>query len=124
MKLQEIKPLSELQEGFVPGEMMLALHMLADGRSDNIAHRFVLAKVVNYIKDHGITTERFRELNEYQASKECIDAIREMAKPKLAKLAKWAVEKLESAIKGIDQEGYTNPQEELVAFLNKVAPDR
>lgn len=124
MKLIDIKPLTTLQESFVPGEIMQALQMLADKTSDNISHRFILARVAEYIKTHKITQERFRELNEFQPSPVALEEVRSMTVDKLSKLAKSVLQKIDDAMNGIEQDGYENPQDELTSFLNKPSSDR
>lgn len=121
MKLQEIlNPVQQLDEGFVPADSMLILSMLADGRSDNISHRFTLAHIVEYIKAHHITAERFRDIGELQTPKECIDAIRVMSKPDLKKLAKQVLAVITDAEDEIDQEGYSSSQDAIMGFIKKV----
>lgn len=124
MKLHELNIVQNIQEQFVPADIMLSLQMVADGTSNNISHKFILARVVNYLRLHKvISSERFRELNEFDPPLELIDEIKNMPAKKLKDLAAWAVKFLENTISGTEEAGYTNPQEELLAFLNRAPRD-
>lgn len=121
MKLSDIYSQPKILEGFIPADTMLAIQMLANGTSDNINHKFILARVVNYIKDHPVTTERFRDIGEFTPSAQCIADIKALSAKDLAQLATTTTEIINAALDDIDADGYVNRRVELIAHLKNHA---
>lgn len=118
MKLSEIKPLKPVNEDFVPINHLMIIDNLKDGRNtDDMAHRFTLAQIVAYVKDHPVTQERYREIFEFPPSTELLNAVRDMDVDQIRNLASWAASILKNAMEGTKIKGYFRPEDDILTYL-------